>query len=167
MSKITYEITGIGPLKADGGVEIFTTRPQPFTLSAAQLAGFPSYPQPGDTLAFDEAGDVTLEPHETANQEPQKKTEEPVISGEELKPVLYRYKANPIEVDAYPIVSVGKRGKDGMPIALENGTNYNATPDMLARMIPVVGDYLVLQADGYVYLNPKDVFEHKYSPVMK
>ncbi len=36
---------------------------------------------------------------------------------------------------------------------------------MIARMTPQVGDYLVIQEDGYEYLNPKEVFERKYSRV--
>jgi hypothetical protein len=36
---------------------------------------------------------------------------------------------------------------------------------MTARYMPVVGDYWVIQSDGYIYLNPKDVFERKYSPL--
>lgn len=36
---------------------------------------------------------------------------------------------------------------------------------MTSRYQPVVGDYLVIQEDGYEYLNPKEVFERKYSPV--
>ena len=31
--------------------------------------------------------------------------------------------------------------------------------------MPVAGDYVVTQEDGYQYLNPKEVFERKYSPV--
>ena len=38
---------------------------------------------------------------------------------------------------------------------------------MCARMIPQVGDYWVIQSDGYVYLNPKDVFERKYRPLQE
>lgn len=36
-------------------------------------------------------------------------------------------------------------------------------PAMLSRINPVAGDYYVVQQDGYAYLNPKDVFETKYS----
>jgi len=36
---------------------------------------------------------------------------------------------------------------------------------MIARFEPQLGDYWVIQEDGYVYLNPKEVFERKYSPV--
>lgn len=34
---------------------------------------------------------------------------------------------------------------------------------MISRFIPQAADYWVIQEDGYVYLNPKDVFERKYS----
>lgn len=77
-----------------------------------------------------------------------------------------KYQANPVIVDAYIIVSVGSVLKDGsMHCALQNGENAVADSGMLARFIPSAGDYWVVQQDGYKYLNPKDVFERKYSPV--
>src|ERR1700691_2146243 len=33
---------------------------------------------------------------------------------------------------------------------------------MTARYAPKVGDYWVVQSDGYAYLNPAEVFERKY-----
>ena len=36
---------------------------------------------------------------------------------------------------------------------------------MTARLYPSVGDYVVIQPDGYVYLNPKKVFEDKFEKV--
>lgn len=75
-----------------------------------------------------------------------------------------KYQANPVIVEAHKIVSVGIEDDfDSQPLALENGENVFATKEMLARMKPVEGDYWVIQSDGYVYLNPKDVFERKYS----
>jgi hypothetical protein len=46
---------------------------------------------------------------------------------------------------------------DGRWVVLEDG--------MVARYLPHSGDYYVVQADNYVYVNPKDVFERKYRPV--
>ncbi|MBK5570106.1 MAG: hypothetical protein I8N66_27295 [Ensifer sp. SSB1] len=34
---------------------------------------------------------------------------------------------------------------------------------MTSRYVPVAGDFVVTQEDGYVYLNPRDVFTRKYS----
>jgi len=31
-------------------------------------------------------------------------------------------------------------------------------------MEPKIGDYWVIRSDGYIYLNPKTVFERKHSP---
>ncbi len=82
-----------------------------------------------------------------------------------------KYRANPVIVDAYKIVSVGATESHGgikhwkMALALDSGENVIATADMMARYIPEVGDYWVVQSDGYIYLNPKDVFERKYSPL--
>lgn len=77
-----------------------------------------------------------------------------------------KYVANPVEVDAFKIVSVGGvTGNANLHVATEDGTNRQADGPMLARYIPKVGDYWVIQEDGYEYLNPKEVFERKYSAV--
>ncbi len=88
-----------------------------------------------------------------------------------------KYQANPVIVEAHEIVSVGPisfepRGpaedlvSDGSRhLALRNGENVVATAEMLARMTPEPGDFWVIQSDGYIYLNPKAVFERKYSLV--
>lgn len=74
-----------------------------------------------------------------------------------------KYIANPVEVEAFKIVSVGTPNADcSVNVALDNGENQVATRDMCARYIPKEGDYWVVQSDGYVYLNPKEVFERKY-----
>lgn len=74
-----------------------------------------------------------------------------------------RYIANPVEVDAEIIIEVGPiMGNGSMLLKLQGGTMFHATRAMVARIIPKEGDYVVTQADGYVYLNPKDVFERKY-----
>lgn len=69
-----------------------------------------------------------------------------------------RYVANPVTVNAFKITRIDQ----GRDITLENGDKVTATPEMCSRMQPHVGDYWVIQNDGYVYLNPKDVFERKY-----
>ena len=72
-----------------------------------------------------------------------------------------KYVANPVIVDAYKIKEISKyRG-----LHLENGEYVTATKEMISRIAPKVGDYWVIQEDGYIYLNPKEVFERKYSPV--
>lgn len=78
-----------------------------------------------------------------------------------------KYVANPVKVEAFKIVKVhplADQGGDFRVLELDNGQLVQADKGMLARMIPERGDYWVIQADGYVYLNPKDVFERKYHP---
>ena len=76
-----------------------------------------------------------------------------------------KYVANPIAVDAFKIVSVGRTDEAlRVHVATDDGKTRIADPGMLARYRPKAGDYWVIQADGYEYLNPKDVFEHKYTP---
>jgi hypothetical protein len=76
-----------------------------------------------------------------------------------------KYIANPVEVDAFRIISVHAALSDGrVPLNVEEygSERLYATPEMCARMKPYPGDYWVVQSDGYIYLNPKDVFERKY-----
>lgn len=79
-----------------------------------------------------------------------------------------KYIANPVIVDAFVIQEVWPlTGDVVLPgqygLRLGNGEEKTANLEMVARMIPKAGDYYVIQSDGYVYLNPKDVFERKYS----
>ncbi len=78
-----------------------------------------------------------------------------------------KYTANPVEVNAYRITEVGPPLVDDASrwISMEGNPDSLASPEMMSCMTPVPGDYWVVQSDGYVYLNPKDVFERKYSPV--
>jgi hypothetical protein len=81
-----------------------------------------------------------------------------------------KYRAKPVEVNAYVIerVSEPDPANGSRVLLLSNAAELQAThvadAPMLARYTPVPGDYLVVQADGYRYINPKDVFERKYSP---
>jgi hypothetical protein len=71
-----------------------------------------------------------------------------------------KYIANPVVVTAHKIVS-----NERLCLQLDNGEDFYPTVEMLARITPQIGDYVVTQEDGYQYLNPKDVFERKYSEV--
>lgn len=81
------------------------------------------------------------------------------------------YKARPIVAAAGAITHVDQPGSDGsVAVTLEDGSIKSASPAMLARIQPQVGDYWVIQEqeDGiYEYLNPKDVFERKYELVQE
>jgi hypothetical protein len=79
-----------------------------------------------------------------------------------------RYIANPVTVEAKRIAKVMASPDGGRDVLLqlEDNSVFEPSADMLARMTPQPGDYLVTQEDGYVYLNPKDVFERKYRPAV-
>lgn len=74
--------------------------------------------------------------------------------------------ANPVSVQARKITSVSRinNGVD-TSLLLDGGDAYLAGPEMTARYRPVDGDYLVIQEDGYHYINPKEVFERKYREI--
>ena len=93
---------------------------------------------------------------------------------------MSKYIANPVEVDAFVIVDTNAWRSDRdradstqtvqtLWIKLEDGRMLDRSKlplgEMTARMWPKVGDYLVIQSDGYQYLNPKEVFERKYRRV--
>lgn len=81
-----------------------------------------------------------------------------------------KFVANPVIVDAAVILESHRIETTDEPhyhLRLGEGLPFEtfiAGPDMVSRMEPKAGDYLVRQADGYIYLNPKDVFERKYRP---
>jgi hypothetical protein len=83
-------------------------------------------------------------------------------------------RANPVEVTFYTILEVGPPYEtiDGLAreLVIGDGQSDNqrvvATAAMMAREGPEVGGYWVIQEDGYTYLNPKHVFERKYTPVL-
>lgn len=80
-----------------------------------------------------------------------------------------KYIARPVEVEAHRIIAVNDtQTARCLRIELDNGDVKEGKEvpfsELTARMWPKVGDYWVIQSDGYVYLNPKDVFERKYRP---
>jgi hypothetical protein len=79
-----------------------------------------------------------------------------------------KYQANPVIVDAYEITHVSELTENGSRwLALKDAPGHFATAEMMSRMTPAVGDFWVVQSDGYVYLNPRDVFLRKYAPLAK
>ncbi len=87
---------------------------------------------------------------------------------------MAKYRANPVIVDAFKILQInGAESNPGKTpsyyLMIGDGLSeprpVTATAEMTARMDPKVGDYWVIQEDGYIYLNPKEVFERKYSPI--
>lgn len=62
------------------------------------------------------------------------------------------------------MVPVDQNAESGIVLQLDNGVQFKPTFGMISRMLPKPGDYVVTQDDGYVYLNPKEVFERKYRP---
>lgn len=73
-----------------------------------------------------------------------------------------KYIANPVLVDAFKIMGTADNENGTMQLKLDDGQSVATTEGMTARMMPVAGDYYVVQSDGYIYLNPKEVFEKKY-----
>ncbi|MGF7131926.1 hypothetical protein P3T40_003409 [Paraburkholderia sp. EB58] len=81
----------------------------------------------------------------------------------------FTHQANPVRVNAKRIVELEERDDYSMDVRLDEGNGQfsaqHLTNVMLSRYKPVIGDYVVTQEDFYVYVNPKDVFERKYSAI--
>jgi len=79
-----------------------------------------------------------------------------------------QYRANPVTVEAWEIVGLRwiDSSRGDMDLELSDGAKVVATAEMTARYTPVLGDYWVRQEDDYCYVNPKNVFERKYSPLV-
>lgn len=180
MTKTRTQITGLGPLMPDGSRQIFDKEPKPFIATKVWLDAQISEPSVGDYLDIGEDRSVTLVGEETVSAargmrlapptdapEVQKKTDGVEGSPVGSAPSPYKYRAKPVEVDAFEIVSVAEeKNADGsLHLDLSNGTNVVADAAMLARITPRVGDYWVVQTDGYAYLNPEAVFVRKYEPI--
>ena len=76
-----------------------------------------------------------------------------------------KYRANPVIVDGEIIIECSTINSDGtINLTLQSGRVIKADKGMLARYLPTEGDYFVTQEDGYEYVNPRLVFERKYSP---
>lgn len=75
-----------------------------------------------------------------------------------------KYVARPVVVDAFVIVSMSQR-PEALTLKCDDGKERVPFPSMLARIDPQIGDYWVIQSDGYCYLNPREVFERKYAPM--
>lgn len=77
-----------------------------------------------------------------------------------------KYVANPVVVDAFVITGFEENPEMACTDAMfEDAPTVHLTPEMMARYTPILGDYYVIQDDGYAYVNPKNVFERKYSKV--
>lgn len=50
---------------------------------------------------------------------------------------------------------------------LANGKTYQCKPSIFTRYAPKEGDYLVIYQNGYVSVNPKEVFEDGYVEIEK
>lgn len=77
---------------------------------------------------------------------------------------MARYRARPVEVEAFQITHVSHHLLGHHTITLDNGDSVTLDPGQISRRAPVVGDYFVRTStpDVYEYLNPGFVFEAKY-----
>lgn len=75
------------------------------------------------------------------------------------------HQAKPYTVKARKIVSVGERGTNGTPLALDDGTNYLATDQQVGELVPSPGDYVVQRIDGFQYLLSDAVFNLQFELV--
>jgi hypothetical protein len=80
----------------------------------------------------------------------------------------YEYKIR--RVEGFRIVDIQHMHEDHVPgrpckVKVDSGKWIECDSAMTARYYPQVDDYVVIQPDGYIYLNPKKVFEDKFEKV--
>lgn len=172
-----HQITGLGPRRPDGSMFIFTMQPAPFIANDAWIAEQGKSPAVGDILETNDKGAVKLVSAaqgaaDAAAEEPdaagaQKKSDGLPDSASGSKPFPFKqYAAKPIVVAAAEITGVDSNLITGTLITFADGSQATASEAMTARMTPVEGDYWVMAPQGdttYEYLNPKAVFESKYT----
>jgi len=56
----TYDVTGTGPVQANGSQQVFTITSNVYIATAAQLAAFGRNPAPGDQITDNGNGTITL-----------------------------------------------------------------------------------------------------------
>lgn len=76
----------------------------------------------------------------------------------------FTHVANPVRVSARRIAAVDHIENE-IHVCFEDDSSMILDAQMIARYIPVMGDYIVTQEDGYLYVNPRDVFERKYRAI--
>jgi hypothetical protein len=62
-------------------------------------------------------------------------------------------------------VDVVSRKGQACEIVVDDNKVIDISAEMTSRYFPKLGDYYVVQEDGYAYLNPKDVLDRKYRPL--
>lgn len=177
---IQHEITGLGPVNPDGSVKLFTRLPAPFIVTKEWLAEQGKFPAVGDILEVNtslalrlvtEAQAAEDEISEQPNADgTQKKSDGVKESGSGSDPSPFKaFQGKPVIVHAAEITGIDPADADGdVVIIFADDSGKLATPEMMSRITPKIGDYWVMasQADGmYEYLNPKEVFEAKYQPL--
>ena len=60
MTAITYDVTGTGPVRADGSQQVFCINSNQYFATAAQLAAFTRSPVLGDQFTDNGNGTITL-----------------------------------------------------------------------------------------------------------
>jgi len=76
-----------------------------------------------------------------------------------------KFIANPVRVTAMQIELVHSMLDDGsLPVTFNNGEGETLPPEMIGRYVPEPGDYVIVQENGYTYVNPRETFERKYHP---
>lgn len=76
-----------------------------------------------------------------------------------------KYIAQPVIVDAYEILVVHQptEGSTKRQVDCTEDRTFFITPEMTSRITLEPGLFVVIQSDGYVYLNPPEVFYRKYT----
>lgn len=146
-----YQITGLGPINADGSRKIFMCLPNPFVVTAAWLAEQAAAPDVGMVLEVTDAGALSVVSEDQAiadkaNEEPddagaQKKSDGSAELGTGSGPSPFsQYKPKAVIAIAAEITGVGTIQANGeIAVSFADGS----TKSTKGAIIPYVGDYWV------------------------
>lgn len=180
MTEKKHQITGLGPVQADGSVDLFTVAKNPFMVTAEWLASQPGYPKVGDWLKEDAEGNLSLvfEAPATAPaaQGTEKKTDGDgsETGGEAETPLTANYvDADGNEVTAYEVTAVrdvnhielqaNPELENYVHLTLDNGQVQFALKEAKVQ----VGDFWVVETDGtgvQCYYMPLEAFSDEFLP---
>jgi hypothetical protein len=160
----THQITGVGPQAADGSVDLFTVRAQPFHVTKEWLDAQAAYPSVGNEIVEAEDGSLSLTTDAAlagVTEDAQKKT---MIGSEGSDTGLpasslptYASKATTITAGMITGVATGSTEPGFATVTLEDGT----TRKLPAGNICGVGDYWC--TDGaYEWFMPVAMFKDKF-----
>ena len=140
-----HEITGFGPVRPDGSVLVYTSRPNPFAVSASWLAAQGKPLAVGEFIELNDQGALTLVTEAQAKADEAK--EQPTADGAPASAPspFAKYSLNPIVVTAAEITAVTAGESHTYVCHFADGTAKETHESMEIEGGPIAGDYWIIE----------------------